>query len=99
MQEVADGLKGYGVAEPDLQQLRQKLEAFARSRLEAAAREAANTALPRMKERFSEVSLRLGATCTVSLRSTGAPYAFTRTSLNLENLYVPSDCVCATFPV
>jgi hypothetical protein len=58
-QEVAEGLKGYGMAEADLQGLHQRLQAFATSRMEAAAREAANTALPRMKERFSEVTHRL----------------------------------------
>ncbi len=54
-QVVVSGLKGYGIAEADLQSLNKALEAFARGRLEAAAKEAANTALPRMKERFSEV--------------------------------------------
>ena len=32
-----------------------RLGAFARAKVEAAAHEAANTALPRMKDRFSEV--------------------------------------------
>jgi hypothetical protein len=43
------------VPQPDLAALHARLEAFAGARIEAAAREAANTALPRMKERFTEV--------------------------------------------
>lgn len=34
-----------------------RLDSFARAKVEAAAHEAANTALPRMKERFAEVCL------------------------------------------
>lgn len=33
-----------------------RLNAFARGKVEASAREAANTALPRMKDRFADVS-------------------------------------------
>ena len=36
-----------------------RLDSFAQAKVEAAAHEAANTALPRMKERFAEVCLNL----------------------------------------
>lgn len=55
LQVVAEGLQGYEVPGPDLDALQQELEAFGRARVESAAREAAHTALPRMKERFTEV--------------------------------------------
>ena len=55
LQIVAEGLEGYEVPEADLAGLHSRLDAFARERMETAAREAANTALPRMKERFTEV--------------------------------------------
>ena len=35
-----------------------RLGSFARAKVEAAAHEAANTALPRMKDRFAEVCLK-----------------------------------------
>lgn len=55
MQVVEESLVGYEVPGPDMDALQQRLEAFARARVESAASEAANTALPRMKERFTEV--------------------------------------------
>ena len=45
------------MAEQDMRALQQRLGAHASGRAEAAAREAANTALPRMKERFTEASV------------------------------------------
>ncbi|CAL8460688.1 g219 [Coccomyxa elongata] len=54
-QVVEEGLHGYEVPQPDLEALHKQLANFGRARIESAAREAANTALPRMKERFTEV--------------------------------------------
>ena len=62
LQVVEEGLQGYEVPGPDLDALHQQLEAFGRARVESAAREAAHTALPRMKDRFTEVRLRHSAT-------------------------------------
>ena len=50
-------LEGYDVPEHDTCALFERLDAFARAKVEAAAREAANTALPRMKDRFNDVRL------------------------------------------
>ena len=50
-------LEGYDVPERDTCALFERLDAFARAKVEAAAREAANTALPRMKDRFNDVRL------------------------------------------
>ena len=55
VQVVEEGLQGYEVPQPDLEALHKQLADFGRARIESAAREAANTALPRMKERFTEV--------------------------------------------
>ena len=55
LQVVEEGLQGYEVPGPDLDALHQQLEAFGRARVESAAHEAAHTALPRMKDRFTEV--------------------------------------------
>lgn len=56
MQKAEEDLQGYEVPEKDAEALMKRLDAFAREKVEASAREAANTALPRMKDRFSEVS-------------------------------------------
>ena len=56
VQAAEEALEGFGVVEQDMEGLQQRLGAFAGGRLEAAVREAANTALPRMKERFTEAS-------------------------------------------
>ena len=56
MQKAEGDLQGYEVPEEDAEALMKRLDAFARKKVEASAREAANTALPRMKDRFSEVS-------------------------------------------
>ena len=55
-QAAEEALEGYGVAGQDMGALQARLGAHAGGRLEAAVREAANTALPRMKERFTEAS-------------------------------------------
>ncbi|KAK9834006.1 hypothetical protein WJX81_002422 [Elliptochloris bilobata] len=54
-QSVEAGLSGYALGSKARAALDAQLQGFARKRLEAHVREAANTALPRMKERFTEV--------------------------------------------
>ena len=56
-QRAEDELAGYEVTGANREALMKRLDAFARQKVEAAAHEAANTALPRMKDRFSEVRL------------------------------------------
>ena len=57
LQKAGVDLEGYDVPEQDSSTLFKRLDAFARAKVEAAAREAANTALPRMKDRFNDVRL------------------------------------------
>ena len=57
LQKAGVDLEGYDVPEHDTCALFERLDAFARAKVEAAAREAANTALPRMKDRFNDVCL------------------------------------------
>ena len=57
LQKAGVDLEGYDVPEQDSSTLFKLLDAFARAKVEAAAREAANTALPRMKDRFNDVRL------------------------------------------
>ena len=52
-------MQGYDVPEQDTHALYERLDAFARAKVEAATREAANTALPRMKDRFNDVRILL----------------------------------------
>jgi hypothetical protein len=58
VQRAEEDLQGYEVPEKDAAAVMERLDAFACARVEVSAREAANTALPRMKDRFSEVSHR-----------------------------------------
>jgi len=53
--KLTAALHGYGVDPTEEAEVRGKMKAAARGRLLANAREAANTALPRMKDRFAEV--------------------------------------------
>ena len=57
LQKAGVDLEGYEVPEQDTCALFERLDAFARAKVEATAREAANTALPRMKDRFNDVRL------------------------------------------
>ncbi len=51
---LAKSLQGYGIDAAEEGELRSQVRAAAKSRLLANAKEAANTALPRLKDRFSE---------------------------------------------
>ena len=58
-QKAEEELQGYEIPAAEGSTLMKRLDAFACKKVEASAHEAANTALPRMKERFSEVCVLL----------------------------------------
>lgn len=53
MQALTEGLDGYPVTEHERVEQREKLQAGGRQRIESLAQQAADTALSRMKDRYS----------------------------------------------
>lgn len=83
MQVLTEGLEGYSVSEHERLQQREELQQSGRHRVESLVQQAADTALSRMKDRFTPLVLSncLSTTLVCSVCLPAHMYPFVRTDM------------------